>query len=599
MAITVAFASCVQNDPYVEPEESDLKGQLFFNEVNGTGGASQSDAEKYVELYNKSDENISLKDFTFDYGGTETWKGRAEDIVPAKGYKVIKGTKTTYPGMSTGLSCRNANVNLTLLDPNGGIIDYYEKIEDLNGKPLEQMNHMRIPDGGPKWYYVEISAQSPGESNLSSPSHSAVKGEMPAMEKVLRIEEVGVSATKPVPDDDVIIVARITDVNVITSVVLKWKKGGVDQPDITMAKDGSNYSATIPKQPDKTVVDWTISATNDKGKTVTATGTITWTAPAIDYTKLKLNEISGVGADAEKFYELINTGTPAINLDGCKLFYNNAPATDNSDGSLTWTGASTQVINGNALFTLLGRNTPGSFTTGLTAQRNIKITLRDPAGNLVDLFERSDDSNGIADKSYSRVPNGTGDFYYTTPSPDVLNPTSTDGLLKVNGEIVLDYRNLKLNEVSGVGEDSEKFYELINLGPIALPLEGCKIYYNANASTGGTIPIGDGNLTWTGNSTQVIQSGRLFTLLGRNTPGSFTTGLTCERILIITLKDPDGNTIDQCIRAQDTGTYATPDRNKSYSRIPDGIGPFYFTDPSLNEMNGTDAAGLLALPTKQ
>jgi hypothetical protein len=130
-------------------------------------------------------------------------------------------------------------------------------------------------------------------------------------------------------------------------------------------------------------------------------------------------------------------------------------------------------------------------------------------------------------------------------------------------------------------------------------LEGCTIYYNANGSTGGTLPIGDGNLTWTGNSTQVIQSGKLFTLLGRNTPGSFTTGLTCERTLVITLKDPEGNVIDKCIRAQDTGTYATPERNKSFSRIPDGTGPFYFTDPSLNEMNGADSTGLLALPTTQ
>ena len=155
---------------------------------------------------------------------------------------------------------------------------------------------------------------------------------------------------------------------------------------------------------------------------------------AIDYSNLKLNEISGVGSDSEKFYEFFNTGAAAINLEGCKLYYNNAPATDATDGSLTWTGSSTQVINGNALFALIGRNKPGSFTTGLTAKGNIKITLRDPAGNLIDEFKRSDYVAGSSfeDKSFSRIPNGTGDFYYTTPTPGALNPASTDGLTRVN-----------------------------------------------------------------------------------------------------------------------------------------------------------------------
>jgi len=158
-----------------------------------------------------------------------------------------------------------------------------------------------------------------------------------------------------------------------------------------------------------------------------------------------------------------------------------------------------------------------------------------------------------------------------------------------------DYSKLVLNEVSGVGGDAEKFYELFNTGTVDIPLEGCKIYYNANGSVGGVFPP-DGNqgLTWTGSATQVIKAGALFSLIGRNNPGSFTTGLTAQRILIITLEDPDGNVIDRCVRAEDTGDYAFTD--KSFSRIPDGTGAFYFTAPTPDAWNGASADGLVLVP---
>ena len=166
----------------------------------------------------------------------------------------------------------------------------------------------------------------------------------------------------------------------------------------------------------------------------------------------------------------------------------------------------------------------------------------------------------------------------------------------------VDYSKLRLNEISGPGNDCQKFYELINIGDVDIPLIGCRIYYNANSSTGGAIPTGKGNLTWTGVSSQVASAGNLFSLIGRNgtdcspphTPNSFTTGLTAARILVITLEDPEGNMIDRLIRAEDTGIYAITD--KSFSRIPDGTGDFYFTDPSPNIPNGSDSSGLLKVP---
>jgi hypothetical protein len=421
----------------------------------------------------------------------------------------------------------------------------------------------------------------------------------------------------------------------------------------------------------------------------------------VDYSKLKINEVSGVGADSDKFYELINTGDKDIPLFDCKIYYNARPENGTlpeGKGNVTWTGSASQTIEASKLFSLIGRNNAGSFTTGLTAGRILIITLEDPEGNVIDQCVRTADTGDYAfsDKSFSRIPDGTGDFYFTTPTPNATNSTSTDGLKKLpndppvisgfgrepssvtpadtvtvsasvkkikpettitavvikwtlNGasqsdipmtasvnvysavipaqtldstvtykvfatnnlgetnstatqnytvaDVPVDFTKLKLNEVNGVGADSEKFYELINTGDKDIPLFDCKIYYNANGSTGGTLPVGDGSLTWTGSASQTIEAGKLFSLIGRNTPGSFTTGLTAARILIITLKDPEGNIIDQCVRAKDTGEYAITD--KSYSRIPDGTGDFYFTPQTPNTMNGTSTAGLTRVPDNQ
>jgi len=323
---------------------------------------------------------------------------------------------------------------------------------------------------------------------------------------------------------------------------------------------------------------------------------ISFTPPAnVDYSKLKFNEISGVGGDAEKFYELINTGTTDINLEGCKIYYNNDPFNAGYTAPLTWTGCADQVIEAGELLCLIGRNVTCSFTTGLTAQRVIEVTLFDPNGNLIDEFIRAQDTGdyAISDKSFSRIPDGTGPFYFTTPSPCEINGSDATGLIKVpktQTEGVVDYTKLKFNEISGVGGDADKFYELINTGTVDIDLGGCKIYYNNDPFNAGyTAP-----LTWTGCPGHVIEAGGLSSLIGRNVLCSFTTGLTAQRVIKVTLFDPDGNLIDEFLRAQDSGDYAISD--KSFSRIPDGTGPFFFTEPTPDEMNGDDATGLLEVP---
>ena len=263
------------------------------------------------------------------------------------------------------------------------------------------------------------------------------------------IAEIQVTSSLVAPGTDAVVSAKITNdkyivdgsnINV-TSATLFYKTGSSAETSVAMTASGSTYTATIPASVNSAmnvVVSYRIEASNDRNeKALSPVLEYTVGVSSIDYSKLKLNEISGVGADGEKFYELINIGTEKINMEGCQLFYNansgTGLATPTGDGALTWTGSSSHVIEGGKLLSLVGRNTPGSFTTGLTAGRKIRITFKDPAGNIIDEFVRGEDTGSfeITDKSYSRVPDGTGSFYFTNPTPNVTNGTSTSGLTLV------------------------------------------------------------------------------------------------------------------------------------------------------------------------
>ena len=558
---------------------------LVLNEINGNG----IDYEKYIELYNNSSRPIPLVGVTIYYHvfGSEpevTWTG-ANQVIQPQSFYLLKGATETGD-LTKGLS-PTLGIIVEMFDPDENSIDLFI----IEPDEYRENSYSRLPDGTGKWF-LTLSDGTPGTTNGTDFDSDPI----PAVFITDFIRDIQIPTTV----NAVTVSATVKALygTALSSVVLKWSHGS----DITMTSEGDVYSATIPAQAAGSLVEYSVSATNDDGETVEVSSNyIVWPDGVIDYTKLRLNEVSGAGDDPEKFYELMNIGTEPIPLAGCNIYYNangqvnqSFPPTDNR---LTWTGNERQFIMAEELYTLMGRDTPGSFTTGLTPERILIITLTDPDGNIIDRCVRAHDTGEYAvgrDKSFSRIPDGTGPFYFTTPTPKVLNGTSSVGLLLVPQ---FDYSKLKLNEVSGVGDDSEKFYELINIGTENINLLGCKLFYNANGSSGQPLPTGKGNLTWTGLSNQTVEAGKLFSLIGRNTPGSFTTGLTAARNLIITFEDPAGIVIDQCIRAEDTGDYAFTD--KSFSRIPDGTGAFYFTTPTPNVTNGTSTAGLILVPETQ
>ena len=73
------------------------------------------------------------------------------------------------------------------------------------------------------------------------------------------------------------------------------------------------------------------------------------------------------------------------------------------------------------------------FNAGLSAKKGVKFELVDAAGNVVDKFVRGEDTDPFdeaklpenTEASFSRVPNGTGEWAYAVPTPGAANGEKT------------------------------------------------------------------------------------------------------------------------------------------------------------------------------
>ena len=118
------------------------------------------------------------------------------------------------------------------------------------------------------------------------------------------IEKVVFTPEAPTSISPVTVTATVTGLQKVTSAKLGFNGTSVD-----MTGSGDSFSATIPAQPDGTNVEFTVTVTNEAGFTTTSDKfSYKVGDPATDWSKLKLNEVYGAGADEEKFFELYNAG---------------------------------------------------------------------------------------------------------------------------------------------------------------------------------------------------------------------------------------------------------------------------------------------------
>ena len=181
-------------------------------------------------------------------------------------------------------------------------------------------------------------------------------------------------------------------------------------------------------------------ACNKDNPTVDGSGTGNQGGNDTKVTGVVLNELSG----ADKFIELYNTTDKEISLEGlCLVKYDSS-----KDGgkSTTWTGKAGMKIAAKGYVVLESSDLSDPdedgdpnyayesanhvFKGGLSGKKNVKIDLQDANENVLDTFVRGEEGagwnqvgnfNNDSKHTFSRVPDGTGEWAYADPTKGAAN----------------------------------------------------------------------------------------------------------------------------------------------------------------------------------
>ena len=236
------------------------------------------------------------------------------------------------------------------------------------------------------------------------------------------IDKVVFTPEAPTSISDVVVTATVSGLQKVTAATLKY-----NGTEVAMSGSGNSYSATIPAQADGTNVEFTVTVTNEAGFTTTSDKySYKVGDPATDWSKLKLNEVSGYGGDNEKYVELYNGSDYPIKLTGVTI---------NKDEGLSWTGIDGEVVPAKGVFLILGAkgSTDRGLSTGFSSKKSVLLELFDNTGKKIDQFQRGEKMDTgewggkLSDNSgsWSRIPDGTGRWMTTdAKTPGELNAAS-------------------------------------------------------------------------------------------------------------------------------------------------------------------------------
>ena len=161
-------------------------------------------------------------------------------------------------------------------------------------------------------------------------------------------------------------------------------------------------------------------------------------------TGIVLNELSG----ADKFIELYNTTDKELSLEG--VYIVKYDSSKDGGKSTTWTGAKGMTIAAKGFVVLESSDLADPaedgdpnyayesadhvFKGGLSGKKNVKIELQDASEKVLDTFVRGEEGAGWNQVSgfennkkntFSRVPDGTGEWAYAAPTKGAANGEKT------------------------------------------------------------------------------------------------------------------------------------------------------------------------------
>lgn len=264
-------------------------------------------------------------------------------------------------------------------------------------------------------------------------------------------------------------------------------------------------------------------------------------ALAQDYSSVKINEIYPTPSEGKEWVEIYNPNQLDINSWKIEELTTSGNTTTHELGNL-----------GNNIFIVY------EFSTNKLNSGGDTVTLKDQNNNVIDYYTYSNDKTN---QSFSRIPDGTGDFVLTstptkgsnnifiTPSPSPTSspspsstptPTSTSTSTPTpTSTSAPNYSGISLNEIFPTPQEGKEWIEIYN--PNNLNLENWTI--QELSSNGNPTSHDLGNL---GNSTFLTYE---FSANKLNTDKD-----------TLTLKDENGNTID-------TYSYTSSVKGKSWAKI--------------------------------
>lgn len=241
------------------------------------------------------------------------------------------------------------------------------------------------------------------------------------------------------PEDAVTVTANTTGVK-SAELIYTVDNGTPQTVDMTLVSDGGGtfigavFTGVIPAQADDAKVVYYVVGKGEGGTVRSDNKEYTVSMIVIDYTVLVLNEINGV----QKFIEIYNKGTEAIDLKGVSVERNEGQSAYTQETSLMLPAGGFAVVKANSFAPVpeppVSALILGELGSGLSAAQALRVTLKEPGGNIIDSFVRriGDDAWGATAGydnvgAYTRYPNGTGGWFaYPTGSCGATNlETST------------------------------------------------------------------------------------------------------------------------------------------------------------------------------
>lgn len=416
----VVLTGCVDNTT-LPPAGPTGTSPVRINEAFSRGKDNPEHPLDWVELYNTSSEAVDISGFVLSDKSDKSEKVTLPAGTTLAGNAFLKVEVDVEGGF--GLSSKGDMVYL--YNAEGARVDYIE----FGAMDLDK-SWSAVPDGSATF---KMQTPTPGASN-----NNVVTVTNPS------IGGVSHSPVSPTENDEVTVAATVAaGEGTLSTVVVKWSLDNAAQTDIAMALTGDKYTATIPSQAAEATVKYTVEATNSLGgKAISAEAaySVRGTEP-VDYTSLVINEVDGNG----KFVEIYNKGNAAVSLTGVQLI-------KNEDGNkIWWTGAAVEIAAGDyyticeASSSLAAVVDEANGNGGISPKKNVKFELKGPDGALIDAFTRSTalplDANCTPDYgattpkySFSRCPDGTGEFGLAEPSCDAANPATSAGAIETQAK---------------------------------------------------------------------------------------------------------------------------------------------------------------------